>query len=727
MFVVPFPPAARRRPLARAAVSFAAALLTVGATGHESYAAPPPFLPPPAPRVEAAFAALGPLAGADDGEAWAAALRDARDLAAHDWVPVAPGRWAGPDRAVAHHFLSAPPAARAAWARLAAARAARLREEIEEDPSDPRPPFTLARELPFTPAGRGAAAALAAAAFREGRLEEARARWADLAAAAGDGPLSAGAAEWWAKVILADLAAGRFGLAEWERGRFLSAFPEFDAAGAPPDLTGPFDRTRWPPRALPAATRTARHSACRDGRLRALPRPFASGQARDVAAGGPSWAVPRADVGPAGDDADAALPSAPAIWGETVLYSTGRRVVGLGIKTGRPRWPVDEEDDGTLFPPPTDPLSAGPPPFPLSFDAPDREPPPTGSARAGLTVHGNLLIARLGDPAVEWPPRALRVPTSALVCLDLQREGELRWEVDAAALAGDAGEEEDGGARWSWEGAPAAGADPLTGAPRAFAVARRNRPRVRLDAVGLDLSTGTILWRTPLGAARSLPAPAARTVSSIAPTLCGGRVFIDTGAGAVACVDAADGRPLWLSAFDRDPAAAASSSVPPTVVAGTLFLAPADGRGVRALDAATGELLWARDLPGAGERVLGVAANRLLVAGWGLWGLDPATGETVWFKAPPHVVHGPADPHAAGLIGPDQGGKAVAAWVTADRVLFVGAADGAEVGAVPLAEAGVRAGTLAGSPGAAALLTPRALVGWTGAPAVRSYPLARGR
>ena len=726
---MPFPPAARRRPVARAAVCLAATLLTVGATGRESPAAPPPFLPPPAPRVEAAFAALEPLAEAGRWEDWAAALRDARDLAANDWVPVAPGRWAGPDRAVARHLATAPPAARAAWARLAAARAARLREEADEDPSDPRPPFTLARELPFTPAGRAAAAALAAAAFREGRLEEARARWADLAAAAGDGPLAAGAADWWAKVILADLAAGRFELARWERTRFLVAFPEFDAAAAPLDFARPFDRSRWPPRALPAATRTARHTACRDGRLRALPRPFASGRARDVAAGGPSWAVPRVEIEPAGGAAAAAPPSAPAIWGGTVLYSTGRRVVGLDLKTGRPRWPIDEEDDGTLFPPPTDPLSAGPPPFPLSFEAPDREPPPTGAARAGLTVHGNLLIARLGDPAVEWPPRALRVPTSALVCLYLQREGELRWTVDAAALAGEADEDEaaDGGARWSWEGSPAAGVDPLTGAPRAFAVARRNRPRVRLDAVGLDLATGTVLWRTPLGAARSLPAPAARTVSSIAPTLCGGRLFVDTGAGAVACVDAADGRPLWLSAFDRDPAAAASSSVPPTVVGGAVFVAPADGRGVRALDAATGELLWARDPPGAGERVLGVAANRLLVAGWGLWGLDPATGETVWFRTPPHVVHGPADPHAAGLIGPDQSGAAVAAWVTADRVLLVSAADGAEVGAVPLAEVGVRAGALAGSPGAAVLLTPRALVGWTGAPAVRSYPLAWGR
>ncbi|WP_206678590.1 hypothetical protein, partial [Alienimonas chondri] len=39
-------------------------------------------------------------------------------------------------------------------------------------------------------------------------------------------------------------------------------------------------------------------------------------------------------------------------------------------------------------------------------------------------------------------------------------------------------------------------------------------------------------------------------------------------------------------------------------------------------------------------------------------------------------------------------------------------------------EVGVRAGALAGTPEAAVLLTPRALVGWTGKPAVREFPLA---
>ena len=695
---------------------FTAAVCSAVCSAAAGVAAPPPFLPPPAPAVEAALAALESPAAAERWEEWAAGLRDARDLAAGAWVPAEPNRWLGPDLAAERRLTAAPPAARAAWAQATAARAARLAEEAVDDPSDPRPPFTLARELPTTPAGRAAAADLAAAAFREGRLDEARRRRADRARLAPGGPLSGEAAGDWANVVFADLAAGRFALAGWERERFLAAFP-----GRRPNWEAPFDPARWPPRAVPRRTRAPGQTACRDGRLRTLPAPFATPAARTIAAGGPSWAVPRTGEETGGEEA---LSSAPAIWEDVVLVNDGRRIVGLDLFTGRARWPIDpgdagnagDGDDGALFPPPP---AAAPPP---AFTPSDREPAPVGGVRRGVALHGPFAVARLGDPAVEWPPGDLRVPTSSLVCLNLRREGELAWEAPAAALAEPAEPGAEAGAAWSWEGTPAPGLDPLTGAPRAFAVARRNRPRPRLDVVGLDLFTGAILWRTALGAARAIPAPAVRTRSSITPTLCGGRLFVDAGAGAVACLDAADGRPLWLTAFDRDPAAAASSSEPPAVVGGRVFLTPTGAPGVRALDAATGAPLWSRDLPGAGERIVGVAANRLLIAGaGGLWGLEPATGETAWSREAPRVRPGPADPHAAGLIG-----GATVAWVTADRVVLADAATGGERGEVPLAEAGVRAGALAGAPAAAVLVTPRAIIGWTGAAAGRAFPLAGG-
>ncbi|MFH5804955.1 PQQ-binding-like beta-propeller repeat protein [Alienimonas sp. DA493] len=692
--------------------------------------AAPPFLPPPAPAAEAAFAALAPLAAEERWDDWAAALRDARDRAAADWVPSppAPGaaaRWVGPDQAVELRLSDAPPAARAAWERATAARVARLTAEAEADPSDPRPSFVLARELPFSEPGRAAAGELAAAAFREGRLDEARRRWTDRARLAPGGPSSAAAAADWGNVIAADLAAGRFALAEWERTRLLAAFPE---AGARAMGEIAFDPARWPPRALPTRTRAPQQNAARDGRLRALPAPFATPADRTRAAGGPSWAVPR--VGGAPRD-DAAFPSAPAIWEDAALYNAGDRVVGLALADGRPRWPIalpgedGGDDDGTLYPPP--PAFDPPAPFPAApalgasvFGTPDREPPPAGDVRGGVALFGALAVARLGDPAVEWPPDALRVPSSSLVCLNLRREGELRWETPADALGAGGDPLDPAAAAWSWEGTPALGLDPLTGAPRAFAVARRNRPRPLLEVVALNLADGSILWRAPLGAARSVPAPGTRTRSSITPTLVGGRLFLGTGAGAVACLDAADGRPVWLTAHDRDPAAAASSAEPPAVVGGRVFLAPTGAPGVRALDAATGAPLWARDLPGEGERLLGVAANRLLVAAaGGLWGLEPATGETAWHVPAPRVLPGPPDAHAAGLIG-----GTTAVWATADRLLLVDAATGATVGEIPLAEAGVRTGVLAGGPESAVLLTPRALAGWTGAPAVREFPLA---
>ncbi|WP_145357538.1 outer membrane protein assembly factor BamB family protein [Alienimonas californiensis] len=715
---------------ARRSVLLLGAAVWVGLGEVAGWAAPP-FLPPPAPAAEAAFAALAPLANEERWDEWAAALRDARDRAASDWLPAplvsgAAARWLGPDGAVELRLAEAPPAARAAWERATAARVGRLAAEAEADPSDPRPPFTLARELPFSPAGRAAAGDLAAAAFREGRLDEARRRWAERARLAPDGPLSSAAAEDWGNVIAADLAAGRFALAEWERTRFLAAFPE---AGERSAWATPPDPARWPPRALPDRTRAPQQNGARDGRLRALPAPFATPAARALAAGGPSWAVPRVGVAPAGNAAGA-VPSAPAIWEDVVLYNAGDRVVGLALADGRPRWPIGlsadglsadgQPDDGTLYPPP--PAFELPAPFPDALGAvgADREPPPVGAVRHGVALFGALAVARLGDPAVEWPPEALRAPTSSLVCLDLRREGELRWETPAEALQTDAAALDPAAAAWSWEGTPALGLDLLTGAPRAFAVARRNRPRPLLEAVALDLADGSIRWRAPLGAARSVPAPGVRTRSSITPTLVGGRLFVDAGAGAVACLDAADGRPVWLTAHDRAPAAAAASSEPPAVIGGRVFLAPTGAPGLRTLDAETGLPLWARDLPGVGERVLGVAANRLLVAAArGLWGLEPTTGETAWHIPAPRVLPGPVDAYAAGLIGDD-----TVCWATADRLVLVDAATGAARGVIPLAEAGVRTGALAGSPAGAVLLTPRALVGWTGQPAERDFPLA---
>ena len=500
------------RPRPPTPTRFAAALLCI--LPAVAAAAPPPFLPPPSAPAAAAFAVRESRPPADapaaDWDAWAAALRDARDLAANAWVPVAPGRWLGPDGAGDGVLRDAPPAARAAWVRVTAARVGRLEEEANADPSDPRPAFTLARELLFTPPGRAAAGDLAAAAYRLGRVDEARRRWAALADSRPDGPLSPAAAADWAKVIAADLAAGRVDLAEWERTRFLAAF-------APTaELENPFDASRWPPRLVPARTRGPGQNAARSGRLRGLPEPFASEQALVIAATGPSWTIPRLS------EPDGPFPSAPAVWEDALLYNTGRRVVALDIDTGGPRWPVGPGDDGTLFPPPGVPVA------PPVFLPNDRDLDPVGGVRCGVALYGRFAVARLGDPAVEWPPGDVRAPRSRLVCLDLEREGEAAWEVDAAVLS------EPGGGpdvRWSWEGTPALGVDPLTGEPRAFAVARRNRPAVRLDILGLDLSTGALLWRTPLGAARTLPAPAVRTRSAISPTLCGGHLFIATGAG----------------------------------------------------------------------------------------------------------------------------------------------------------------------------------------------------
>jgi hypothetical protein len=106
----------------------------------------------------------------------------------------------------------------------------------------------------------------------------------------------------------------------------------------------------------------------------------------------------------------------------------------------------------------------------------------------------------------------------------------------------------------------------------------------------------------------------------------------------VIAVDAATGRRAWGFRYQRArkaPPGASNDPTPAVAFGGRVFVAPADGDRVYALDAETGKLLWDYPPDGTvdGARILGVARGRLIVAvagplpgGRGIRGLDLETG-----------------------------------------------------------------------------------------------------
>ncbi|MCU0705037.1 MAG: PQQ-binding-like beta-propeller repeat protein, partial [Fimbriiglobus sp.] len=124
-------------------------------------------------------------------------------------------------------------------------------------------------------------------------------------------------------------------------------------------------------------------------------------------------------------------------------------------------------------------------------------------------------------------------------------------------------------------------------------------------------------------------------------TLAGGNVVYCSHAGLTVAVNAATGKLAWAfrnPPADRPPVVPFRDLCPAVYADGRVFVAPADGDGVFALDADTGRKLWATVAPVYPEQLLGVARGRLVVtthatrisaavvAQGGVRGYDAATG-----------------------------------------------------------------------------------------------------
>ncbi len=223
-----------------------------------------------------------------------------------------------------------------------------------------------------------------------------------------------------------------------------------------------------------------------------------------------------------------------------------------------------------------------------------------------LTASGGLLYARLGVSTVRPPTPDKGMPDkgleSALVCLNSKLV--MRWRLGPP-------EDTKGSA---WEGAPLVSGRRLWAVYTKFEGGRAIHVATCYDPADALGDPGPPAWTTEL-CDSPVPVVSAERNRQELLTLAGRHLVFCSNSGAVVAVDALTGRRAWGFRYPRarKPAPGATSDPSPAVAfGGRVFVAPADGERVYALDAETGALVW-QSGPTEGARILGVARGRLIV------------------------------------------------------------------------------------------------------------------
>jgi outer membrane protein assembly factor BamB/tetratricopeptide (TPR) repeat protein len=224
-----------------------------------------------------------------------------------------------------------------------------------------------------------------------------------------------------------------------------------------------------------------------------------------------------------------------------------------------------------------------------------------------VSVAGDWVVAATGvavDGAREGDPRIHALDAAT---------GEVRWRVDPALLDP------------SLEESSVRGTLAIDQGVVIVTVAKHVRQRrlLSIHMLGLDLESGSLLWSRPLGSAGALPYGSS-ALPGEAATIDGGVVYRADRLGFIAAVESVTGRPVWIRRMNPSPPQRAPEPpwhiTAPVLAGGVLYSLTPDRAGVVALDAATGEMLGARDadelgaplyLLRAGERLLFVGNSTL--------------------------------------------------------------------------------------------------------------------
>jgi outer membrane protein assembly factor BamB len=429
-------------------------------------------------------------------------------------------------------------------------------------------------------------------------------------------------AEILARLVLCSFAEGNRSRAKYELQAFAEMFPE--AKGRLAGEDGNLNRIL---KTVAADSRSWRFPEKMD-----QPKTFALNSKRngiqfaDLDVGGALWAVslpenqlkPKSQIKPALKK-HGPLSYYPVLFRDMVLLSDGDRIFAWNVFTGKPYWDDTEPDvahkqnAAVIFPPKSDLRSKSP------------QQPVVGVPRHTLTLHKGRLYTRLGTPITSYSDRDRKVRRlpSRLVCLDLaDKQGDLLWKISA----------EDLGPDWSFEGAP------VVEEGRVYVAVRRSHPQTQFNVACYDAENGKPVWNRKICSSMTLLNDAENFISHHLLTLADGTIYYSTDAGAIAALEATDGRPRWIITYESQQPQNNTirndhtqwGLTPCLFHHGIVFAAPNDYDGLMAIDSRNGLIRWRQRLRGGVRHLLGIGQDRLIVSGNRLWGLDYRTGRIAW-------------------------------------------------------------------------------------------------
>jgi outer membrane protein assembly factor BamB len=338
---------------------------------------------------------------------------------------------------------------------------------------------------------------------------------------------------------------------------------------------------------------------------------------------GTPWGPSRANDGAAAlpprlaEPADSPRSFFPVVAGDLLFVATSDTIRAWDLKTGKPAWSAAPgHEPGVIYR--HDERS--------SRISRRRS---VGVPRFTLTIAGDLLAARLGNPATAWPPGddppSSRL-TSKIVLLDIGPRGQ-------GKLARDAIEADAEG--WSFDSVP------LLDDGRLWVTMRKSdvRPQVHVACYDIRANPPRRLWRTFVASAETPGSGKFVEYTHNLLTRHGETLYVNTNLGAIAAISADDGTPRWIHTYPRAKIGHLGQLrstphffrdlVPCVYDQGKLFVAPADSPAVLCLDADTGLLEWTTDQAADAIHLLGVHHGHVIAGGERLYALAAHSGQIV--------------------------------------------------------------------------------------------------
>jgi hypothetical protein len=259
--------------------------------------------------------------------------------------------------------------------------------------------------------------------------------------------------------------------------------------------------------------------------------------------------------------------------------------------------------------------------------------------------HGRL-VARMGSPVTG---ELLEAPgfrqQGFLVSLDLN-EG-FRQMHDPI---------QPDGPNWAFEGTP------VTDGVRLYVAMRQSEIRAGAFVACFDMQTGRMLWRRKVCSAETLARGQQREITHNLLSLAEGTLYYNTNLGVIAALSIPDGEVKWVARYPRVTRRVNDDPQPPRylrdlnpclVHKGMVLAFPSDGNQLFALDAMSGQLLWATPEESTRDvaHLMGVAGDQLIMGGANLYWVNAYSGRFL-AQFPENAYYEPGaelpNPHGAG-------------------------------------------------------------------------------